>query len=39
MAIFRPEPDAKKRPVFNVLHFLVGLLSHLASGNLTELMK
>jgi hypothetical protein len=31
MAIFRPEPNAKNRPIFNVLHFLVGLLAHLCA--------
>jgi uncharacterized membrane protein len=31
MAMFRPEPNAKNRPIFNVLHFLVGLLAHLCA--------
>jgi len=34
MALFRPEPNAKNRPVFNFFHFSVGLISHLASGML-----
>jgi len=32
MAIFRPEPDAKRRWIFNLLHFTVGFLAQLSSG-------
>jgi len=37
MAIFRPEPHSDKRPIFNVLHFLVGVTAHVASGKPTSL--
>ena len=32
MAICRPAPDAKRRWIFNLLHFTVGFLAQLASG-------
>jgi len=32
MAMFRPEPTAEMRTVFNILHFLVGTAAQLASG-------
>jgi hypothetical protein len=31
MALFRPDPNTKYRPLFNVAHFLVGLLAHAAA--------
>ena len=32
MAIFRPDPKSDKRWLFNILHFVVGLLAHLSAG-------
>lgn len=32
MAIFRPEPDARRRWIFNLFHFSVGFLAQLASA-------
>lgn len=32
MAIFRCEPNDKNRPLFNIFHFIVGLLAHLSAG-------
>ncbi|KAK2150640.1 hypothetical protein LSH36_397g02007 [Paralvinella palmiformis] len=31
MAVFRPAPTSSKRPIFNMLHFLVGLAAHILS--------
>lgn len=31
MAAFRPAPTSSKRPIFNMLHFLVGLSAHVLS--------
>lgn len=31
MAIFRCEPNDKNRPLFNIFHFIVGLLAHLSA--------
>lgn len=36
MAIFRPDPKAEKRWIFNILHFLVGLIAHLSAGTTTD---
>ena len=32
MAIFRPEPTAERRQIFNLVHFWVGFIAHVASG-------